>query len=213
MKISILCSDKRHPVVPWLEQWKLGQIDRGNKVELVYKATDLTKGDMLFLVSCSEFVKKDIIDKFNDVLVLHASDLPLGRGWSPHIWEILNGAESIVVSMIEASDPIDSGKIWLQDRFVLDGHELLGEINALLFTSELKLMTTAVKEREKITPKKQIGHPGPYFRKRTPDDSELDPNKTIAEQFNLLRVSDSVRYPAFFKIHGHKYLLKIEKVE
>ena len=36
------------------------------------------------------------------------------------------------------------------------------------------------------------------MEKRTPADSEIDPGKSILEQFNLLRIVDSERYPAFF---------------
>ena len=45
------------------------------------------------------------------------------------------------------------------------------------------------------------------------DDSELDINKSINSQFNLLRICDNKRYPAFFRKHGFTYKLQIEKVE
>ncbi len=50
-----------------------------------------------------------------------------------------------------------------------------------------------------------------YYRKRTPLDSELKLNKSIAEQFNLLRTVDNKRYPAFFKFKGKEYVLHIFK--
>ena len=52
-----------------------------------------------------------------------------------------------------------------------------------------------------------------FYARRTPKDSELNPAKTIAEQFDLLRVADSQRYPAFFYYRGHRYLIKLEKSE
>ena len=50
-----------------------------------------------------------------------------------------------------------------------------------------------------------------FYNRRNSKDAELDINKTIKEQFNLLRISDNERYPAFFKIEGKKYSLKIYK--
>jgi len=44
----------------------------------------------------------------------------------------------------------------------------------------------------------------------TLNDSRLDIDRSIKEQFNLLRVVGNEEYPAFFEINGHKYLLKIE---
>jgi methionyl-tRNA formyltransferase len=144
---------------------------------------------------------------------LHASDLPKGRGWSPHIWAILDSKEQITLCLLEAADLVDSGSIWLKTTFVLEGHELLDEINAKLFSAELDLMTKAVERFGKIRPAQQIGDPGGWLRKRSPADSRVDPQKTIATQFNLLRVADNDRYPAFFEYLGVKYLIKIEKVK
>ncbi len=36
-----------------------------------------------------------------------------------------------------------------------------------------------------------------YYRRRRAADSQLDPHCSLAEQFNLLRVVDNQRYPAF----------------
>ena len=38
-----------------------------------------------------------------------------------------------------------------------------------------------------------------------------DSNKSLKEQFNLLRIVDNINYPAFFELDRHKYILKIEK--
>jgi methionyl-tRNA formyltransferase len=52
---------------------------------------------------------------------------------------------------------------------------------------------------------------GKILRKRTAADSKLDVNKTINNQFNLLRACDNERYPAFFIKNKVKYFLKIYK--
>ncbi len=180
---------------------------------LVFDKTELRGGDILFLVSCGQMIQDTEKEMYLTTLVLHASDLPKGRGWSPHIWSILDGANQITVSLLEASEPVDTGVIWLKTNFTLEGHELLPEINTRLFAAELSLMTKAVEQFETIDSFQQVGDPGPYMPLRYPADSQLNPNKTIAEQFNLLRVVDSQRYPAFFDYRGKRYLIKIEKVE
>ncbi|MEI6756597.1 MAG: formyltransferase family protein [Chlorobium sp.] len=211
MFITILCTDQKHPVVERLLGWIDEMTLYGHSVVLVYDKADLQGGDVLFLVSCSQLILEKDRKKFKNTLVLHASDLPEGRGWSPYIWEILKGSNQITVSLLEASEPVDSGAIWLKTKFNLEGHELLPEINAKLFDAELLLMSQAVEQFECISSFPQKGDPGIYLQKRSPQDSRLDPNKTIAEQFELLRVVDSERYPAFFDFRGHRYLIKIEK--
>jgi methionyl-tRNA formyltransferase len=211
MKISVLCTDAEHPVFPFLQSWRAEFIQRGHEVELVNDRGRLSGGDVLFLVSCSQLIPKGIRDRYRATLVLHASDLPKGRGWSPHIWAIVNGATRITVCLLEASEPVDSGAIWLRRSFSLEGHELLPEINAKLFAAELELMSEAVERFGSIEPQPQSGESGDYMPKRTPQDSRLDPTKSLAEQFDLLRVVDSSRYPAFMDYRGKRFVLRIEK--
>ena len=59
-------------------------------------------------------------------------------------------------------------------------------------------------------PKKQSGS-DTFYAKRNPKDSMIDIDKSIKEQFNLLRIVNNEEYPAFFEIDGNKYLLKIEE--
>ena len=213
MKITILCTDPNHPVINSLQIWIDDMSSKGHSIMLVFDKTELQGGDILFLVSCGQMIQDSEQKKYQATLVLHASDLPKGRGWSPHIWSILDGENQITVSLLEASEPVDTGAIWLKTSFMLEGHELLPEINTKLFAAELLLMSRAVEQFETIDSLQQVGDPGPYMPLRYPVDSQLDPNKTIAEQFDLLRVVDSQRYPAFFDYRGKRYLIKIEKVE
>jgi methionyl-tRNA formyltransferase len=138
--------------------------------------------------------------------------LPRGRGWSPHIWQILEGRNNIKVSLLEAEDSIDTGAIWAQREFFLEGHELADEINNKLFKVELELLDFAMKNLTSVRPRAQTELGATYYSKRTPADNQLDPDKTIAEQFNLLRIADGKRYPAFFDWKGQRYLVLIKKI-
>ena len=213
MKISMLCTDPNHPVMFLLRAWQAEMTAEGHEVDLLTDKRELRGGDILFLVSCSQLIRPAERALFKATLVLHASDLPRGRGWSPHVWAVVGGASTITLCLLEASDPVDSGDVWLRAQFTLEGHELLPEINAKLFACELKLMTEAVNRFAEIRPVPQAGDAGPYLRKRTPADSQLDPQRTLAEQFDLLRVVDNARYPGYFDHRGHRYLLKIEKAD
>lgn len=185
-----------------------------HEVSLLQNKNQLSGGDLLFLVSCSEIINESDRRKFQATLVLHASDLPKGRGWSPHIWEIVNGSESITLSLLEAEDKVDSGRIWGKHQISIPKDALWDEINQLLFTAEIDLIDWSVKNFRKLSPEQQKdSEQATYYPKRTPRDSELDPNKTIAEQFDKIRVSDPGRFPAFFKLYGKKYKLTLEKLD
>lgn len=212
MKITLLCTNKEHPIYSWLVRWKR---ENSNKydINLASNLSEVESGDILFLISCSVIVKKETRDEFLHTLVLHASDLPKGRGWSPHIWSVLNGEDSIVLSLLEAEDGVDTGNIWRKKKIQLDGSELFDEINNLLFDAELELIEWACENMKTCTPIPQLEKGVSYYPKRGVGDSELDISKTIEEQFNLLRVCDLERFPAFFVINGKKYKVKIERFE
>lgn len=213
MKITILCSSDQHPVFPFLCDWAARRRDH-HEVRLVTRAAEAEAGgDILFLISCSELIRKPLRDRFRATLVIHASDLPKGRGWSPHVWEILGGADHLTVTLLEAEDRVDTGAIWNKIRVPLEGHELYDEINARLFAAECALMDYAVDQFDSVKPQPQPADGASYHAKRTPEMSALDPHQSLAAQFDQLRVADPHRFPAFFDYRGHRYILKIEKAD
>jgi methionyl-tRNA formyltransferase len=212
MKITLFCSDPLHPVNAYLRSWIDKQQDT-HDITLVTSKEELLGGDILFLVSCAEIISEVDRKNFLATYVLHASDLPRGRGWSPHIWEIINGANQITLSILEAENVVDSGKIVLKRKIPVPKHALWNEINHLLFSNEIELIEFVVKYFRKVTPFAQVNlNSVSYYPSRTPKDSEIDPSKSIVEQFDQIRVCDPNRYPAFFYYLGCRYTLKLEKI-
>ncbi len=210
LDITIICSSKKHPIYPHLKNWIQKNSNHYN-VRLVNKALDIKKGDILFLISCTELISLKIRNKFKHTLVIHESDLPKGKGWSPLIWQILNGANEIMITLLEAEDKVDSGDIWKQRKIKVEPYEVIDEINTKLFPIKLKLLEYAIKHHNTIKPKTQRKENATYYKRRTPKDSKLDVNQTLSQQFDLLRVADNIRYPCFFDYRGHRYKLILRK--
>ena len=210
MKITILCSDVDHPISPWLVCW-MDRQRSAHDVEIVNKTSELSSGDILFLISCHELVQQVSRSRYKAVLVIHASNLPHGRGWSPHIWQILEKKRLIKVTLLEAEDKLDTGAIWTQDELHIEDHETYNEINSKLFGIEMLLMDFAVQNWKTIKPQPQPQLEPTTYPRRFPSDSRIDPTKSIEDQFDLLRVSDTKRFPAFFELHGHRYVLQMTK--
>lgn len=212
MKITLLCSDKQHPIYGYLLRW-IESMQPAHHIELITRVKEVKEpGDILFLISCSEIVRKVTRDLFRYTLVLHASDLPEGRGWSPHIWDVINGKDRLTLSLLNAEDSVDTGNIWQKRSITLDGTELYDEINHKLFEAELELMGWAVIniEKSESQPQEESNKPSCH-RKRTPVDSELQANLSIEAQFNLLRVCDPNRFPAYVVINNQRYNIRLEK--
>ena len=211
MRITLLCSDTQHPVNSYIQRWAQAQTGL-HDVDIVQKKSQLNGGDILFLISCSEIINASDRAQYKTCLVLHASDLPKGRGWSPHIWALMQGAETITLSMLEAEDKVDSGRIWRKTHISVPKHALWDEINHLLFTAEVEMIDYVAHNKVLVAPQPQADtEQATYFPKRSPQDSQIDPRKSISEQFDLIRVCDPNRFPAFFEHLGNRYILKLEK--
>jgi methionyl-tRNA formyltransferase len=211
MRISVVCTDRAHPVFTELERWCAA---RAGAHEIVLSETldGLPGGDILFLISCSRIVTPVLRARYRHSLVVHASDLPEGRGWSPLIWQLVEGRQDIAVTLLEATDPVDSGAIWAKRWLHFAGHELHDEINAALFAAELELMDYALAHCDDLQPQAQDEGRASWYRRRTPKDSRIDPQRPLADQFDLLRVADPARYPAFFELRGQRYEISIRKM-
>lgn len=211
MDITIICTDENHKIFPYLKKWKKIN-SKTHKISLINKSIDVINGDILFLISCHEIIKKNVRDRFKHTLVIHESDLPHGKGWSPIQWQILKGAKTIPITLFEATDKVDSGNIWTKRYAELEGYELADEINEKIFPIKLNLMDFAIKFMDRIKTQPQEKIDEPHFPKRAPADSELDVNKSIAEQFNLLRIADNERYPCYFNYKGYRYRISLKKL-
>jgi len=211
MKITLLCSDERHPVNAYLRSW-VNHLGGQHEVIIVRSKTQLKTGDLLFLISCSEVIGESERNLYRKTLIVHASDLPLGKGWSPHIWQIIEGVSEITLTLLEAANKVDSGDIWKKIKIKIPKDALCDEINHLIFETEISLIQFAIENIDAFEPQKQsLDIQSTYYPKREPEDSRIDPSKSIEDQFDLMRVCDPVRYPAYFELHGHRYFLRLEK--
>ncbi|MBU3585139.1 formyltransferase family protein [Polynucleobacter sp. AM-26B4] len=184
----------------------------GYVASLVRKAEHVSEGFVNFMLGCTNIVSKNVLEKNKHNLVVHESALPLGRGFSPMSWQIIEGKSEIPICLLEADENVDAGQIWIQDSIELNGTELVNDWRALQGEKTVELCLLFLKNYESLKPISQAGV-STWYRRRTTMDSILDINKSLSDQFNLLRTVDNEKYPAFFEFAGKTYLIKIEKLD
>jgi methionyl-tRNA formyltransferase len=183
----------------------------GYKAEQFSSHRDISEDyEIVFILSYFEKIEKEYLEKHKHNLVIHESDLPQGRGWAPIFWQILEGKGRIPIVLIDASEKLDEGNIYLKDYIYLEGVELHDEIREKQANKTIELCLNFLKNYESLKAYKQKGK-STYYKKRVPNDSELNINKNIKEQFNLLRIANNEEFPVFFQYKGKKYILKIFK--
>lgn len=207
-----IVSDLGSWITPWIDQLTSHWQKQGHRVVCVNEISHLPESDLAFYLSCSQLASRRVRARAMHNLVVHESALPEGRGWAPLTWQILAGQSEVPVVMIEAEDKVDSGDIYLRETIEFCGHELCNEIRQVQGRITKQLCINFVDEFPGILSRatRQKGEISVYPR-RTPEDSRLDPDRSLREQFNLLRVVDNIRYPAFFELNGHRYELRIDR--
>lgn len=211
LRIAV-CSGAGNWVRPFVPAMMVDWLAQGHHVSWAERAEQLAPADICFYLGYGSIVGAELLSRHRHNLVVHASDLPTGRGWSPMSWLILEGAARIPVSLFEAAVAVDSGQIYLQRSMECDGSELVEELRARLAGVTVDLCREFVASYPDIVQcaRPQQGVPT-YYPRRSAADSRLDPDRTISEQFDLLRIVDNDNYPAWFEFRGHRYVIKIEK--
>jgi methionyl-tRNA formyltransferase len=207
MKIDVVISDRRHPLWPVVAVWAAARPD--HQIAILDRLVDAGGGDCLVMVACHEIAALATRRRYRRCFVTHASDLPRGRGWSPVVWDVLEGKDRIVLSLVEATDPVDSGSIFQKFEAAVKPTDLYDDINDALSRLVIGALDFVLQNPD-AAPRQQQGEAS-WYRRRVPDDSRLDPSQSIASQFNLLRVCDPIRFPAFFELFGERFEVVIRK--
>jgi methionyl-tRNA formyltransferase len=207
--VQILVDNRDSWIIPYAEKLRIELNERGHQAFLLHKAGDVKRGDILFLLSCEKIFSELHLNKHN--LVVHESALPKGKGWSPLTWQVLEGRNEITITLFEAEKKVDAGPIYYQEIIKLNGSELINELRDAQGKATIRLAVKFVSAYPNVSGIPQTGE-ATYYEKRKPEDSRLDVNKPLKEQFNLLRVVDNDRYPAFFEHKGIKYKILISKL-
>ena len=207
------CPHESHPIwktlVPFFKS-----LESDFRVHIAKSNDELRVGHRLFLISYPFKVPISIIQTYDDAFVLHASDLPRGRGWSPHVWQVLEGATVITVTLLTAHEGIDTGNIRSQRQVEVPSSALFDEINEAIFNAELELIKEALYRYDTLSNVEQDREVTPtYYRKRAPSDSRVDMSKPLDDSFDLIRISDPDRFPAFVEKDGVKIKITLEKME
>lgn len=210
-RLTVL-SDRSNWINRYLPAWLPVLKKFAEDIYWVHDVVDLPTGDIAFFLGCEQIVPPDRLALNRHNLVVHASDLPRGKGWSPLTWQILEGRDDIPVVLFEAAERVDAGPIYGRRTMRFSGLELIGEMREALARATFELCEEFLASYPEVVQagQTQEGEES-FYPRRTPADSRIDPDRSLREQFRLLRVADNERYPCYFELGGETFVLKIEK--
>ncbi|MDC1382747.1 methionyl-tRNA formyltransferase [Candidatus Puniceispirillum sp.] len=166
------------------------------------------KFDHIFFLHWSWVVPKTVFKKIHCV-IFHMTDLPYGRGGSPLQNLIERGHTDTMISAIVCDSAIDSGAVYCRRKLCLGGsaEEILlrGAIIMAEMISEILINKPKAVEQQ--------GAPV-YFKRRTPEQSKIDPDASLLKVFDKIRMLDADSYPrAFLEMGDLHFEFKDAKVE
>ena len=168
---------------------------------------DAAKFDLIFPFNYRKIIKGASLA--GNIIVMHASELPEGRGWAPIYYTFSKNKNEYVVSGIFAAEDFDSGDIIIRARIKIAPGYTAHFIRAIDKEIFLLLIAKIFEQWPKGNPVgiKQMGFPS-YYPRRHPKDNEIDINKPLINLIPHLRGTEP-QHPAFFFYEGEKYLIGI----
>ncbi len=149
--------------------------------------------NIVFPLSYTKILPESFLQKNELVLIAHSSKLPKDKGFASLQYQILKNKRKVYISLIKAEKEVDAGPIYYQNSFMLDGTELSDEIRYIQGLQILRIINKFLIKYPNVKSKKQEGR-GNFNKRRYTKDSQLNVNKTIKQQFNLLRINDNELY-------------------
>ena len=197
----------------WLRPYAIKFLNKKNinpSKHIFYDPKDTREFEKCFILGYTKILNKDEISDSCKYFIVHESSLPKGKGFAPLFWQIIEGKNKIDICLIELDFPVDYGRIALKKEIVLSGYELYDELRQKQAESTFDLINSFLLNPSEINFKKQVGESTKY-KKRNKNDSKLDIDKSIIDNFNLLRTCNNEEWPAYFEINNQKYIIKIYK--
>ncbi len=189
-------------------------IKSNHRVKKINNHNKIFKSDILFIIGYHKIIPLKYLKIAKLNLVVHESNLPKGKGWSPITWSILNNKKKLYFTLFIADKKIDNGDIVLQNTIKLKGFELFNDIKKIQFQETKKICLKFIKNYPQNLNKRKVQKgKSTYFKRRSPIDSKISVRKRIDEIFNLLRVADYKNYPVYFEYKGKKFKLKLDKYD
>ncbi len=177
---------------------------------------DKFKPDLIFFIGWSWIIPKEIVDNYYCVC-LHPSPLPKYRGGTPLQHQIIRGEKVSAVTLFKMTEELDKGPIVYQAPFSLEGQ--MDDIFAAITNVGFNGITQVIKDHESgnIVENPQIESEATYFKRRTPDMSEItvrDLTTLTAEDiYNKVRALADPYPNAYIMCRGKKLYLKETSID
>jgi methionyl-tRNA formyltransferase len=146
----------------------------------------------VFIPHWSYIIPESIYNRW-ECIVFHMTDLPYGRGGSPLQNLIVHKKLETKITALRVEKGIDTGPIYLKKPLSLEGSA------KEIFQRSSPIIKAMVEEiiAQALIPEAQQGEVV-EFKRRKPEDGNLENLETLLEVYNYIRMLDCEGYPNAF---------------
>ena len=209
-KIIFLLDKKNNWMAKYLLKDKFYKNIKKYDLKIKYKLKIDEKAEIVFLLGYTSRFKVTQNQNIKNIFLVHESNLPKGRGWSPIRYQLLDNKEKIKCCLISCQDPIDSGDIYEVGTLNIKKTDLYDDIKIKQYKITMLLIKRLLDKYPHIKSKKQVGKIT-WYKKLSSKDDELDINKSLSSQFNKIRSTDYNNHQNYFYLNNQKFFLRITK--
>ena len=184
------------------------------KYSQLKRILDRQNGQVIISLSWRRFISKQIYSKFKHAINIHPAILPKYKGVHPLPLIITNNEKvhGITAHLIE--EKIDEGKIIMIKKFKINKFSTNESLQDLYNKHLPKFILTLLKrindKKIRFTKPKKIKIK--YFaKKRKPEDSLVDGNKSLFNSYDIIRAANQKKYPPYFIVHGQKVFISLSR--
>ena len=174
--------------------------------------------DVIISMGWRRILGKSLLDRLGGRMFLniHPAILPEYKGYHTEPYVIMNDEKEHGITAHYLEEGLDSGDIFYQVKFPISRYSTTNSIKAQvrermpMFIRELLANIRSGKSSRVVQDEYLNKVIAP---KRRPEDSEVDPEKTLSELYNTIRACDAKQYPAFFYVNGERVFISIWRDE
>lgn len=186
------------------------QLVIGDKIENHLEEIKELKIELLVCLAHPDILRKNILGIFSKGCINYHYGLPKYQGRHPLNWMIIDGIREIPAAIHYMTEGIDTGDIITQDTILVEREDDYTTLSRKLNILGSELLLHAIKQIESgsVYRCKQIKELINYTRKRKPEDSKINWNKTSQQLIRFINALVDPMPNAFGSINSEQVLFK-----
>lgn len=215
---------ENEPLFPTEAQKAIEDFLGERAIKVPYKQAEIARvlldidPDVIISIGWRRILGESLLNLLESRLVIniHPAILPQYKGYHTEPYVIINGEREHGITAHRLTKRLDDGDIFHQVKFPISNFSTTASIkkqtNDLMPEFVLELISLirigkirGVPQDHALT---KVVAP-----KRCPEDSRIDPEKSLSELYNSIRACDSKKYPAYFYLDGQKVFISMWRAE